>query len=238
MENLRKRIKIRVVKNSPNFIKYTSRPTCVNWKVFENNLAAIHEKKISLTLSKPIYVGFTVLETSKWEMYNFHYNSMIRKINTRLIFSDTDGLCYEPHEKNPCKKMHKYKELFDLSNFPVSSKYYCSDDKKVVGKMKDEHGGKSILKLVSLNSKMYSILDESNNEKSPNKGHNASIEFQEFHDILFQKKILRHTMRGIKPKSHNLGSYETNKISLSCFDDKRYILKNGINTLVYGHKDI
>ena len=62
IENLRKRIKIRVVKNSPEFIKYTSRPTCVNWKVFEKNLAVIHEKKISLTLNKLIYVG-----TRKWE---------------------------------------------------------------------------------------------------------------------------------------------------------------------------
>ena len=62
MENIREkeRVKIRVVKNSQDFIKYTSRPTCVNWKVFENNLAAIHEKKISLILSKPIYVGFKV----------------------------------------------------------------------------------------------------------------------------------------------------------------------------------
>ena len=58
MGNLRKRIKIRVVKNSQDFIKYTSRPTCVNWKVFENNLAAIHEKKISLTLNKPMSVQF------------------------------------------------------------------------------------------------------------------------------------------------------------------------------------
>ena len=66
MENLRKRIKIRAVKNSQDFIRYTSRPTRVNWKLFENNLAAIHEKKISLTLNKPIYVGFTLLETSKW----------------------------------------------------------------------------------------------------------------------------------------------------------------------------
>ena len=56
MENLRKIIKIRIVKNSKNFIKYTSRPTWINWKVLENNLAAIHEKKISLTLNKPIYV--------------------------------------------------------------------------------------------------------------------------------------------------------------------------------------
>ena len=93
--------------------------------------------------------------------------------------------------------------------------------------MKGEYGGKSIVKFVGLKFKMYSILDESNNGKSTNKGHNAFIEFQEFHDTLFQKKILRHTMRGIKPKNH-----------LSCFDDKRYILKNGINTLVNGHKDI
>ena len=45
IEDLRKRKKIRVVKNSQDLIKYTSRPTCVNWKVFLNNLAAIHEKK-------------------------------------------------------------------------------------------------------------------------------------------------------------------------------------------------
>ena len=134
--------------------------------------------------------------------------------------------------------MYKYKELFDLSNFPVSSKYYCSDNKKVVGKMKDEYGGKSILKFVGLKSKMYSILDESNNEKITSKGHNGFTEFQEFYDTLFKKKILRHTMKGIKSKNHNLDTHKTNKISLSCFDDKRYILKNGINTLAYGHKDI
>ena len=94
--------------------------------------------------------------------------------------------------------------------------------------MKDKYCGKSILKFAGLKSKMYLILDESNNEKSTSKGHNALIEFQEFHNTLFQK-ILRHTMRGIKPKNHNLGTYETNEISLSCFDDKRYIFKNGIN---------
>ena len=65
MENMRKRIKIRVVKNAKDFIKYTSRPTCVNWKVFKNDFAAIHEKKISLTLNKLIHVGFTILEISK-----------------------------------------------------------------------------------------------------------------------------------------------------------------------------
>ena len=76
--------------------------------------------------------------------------------------------------------MLKNKEPFDFSNLPLSSKYYCSDNKKVVGKVKDEYGWKSILKFVGLKSKMYSVLDESNNEKSTSKGHNAFIEFQEF----------------------------------------------------------
>ena len=99
--------------------------------------------------------------------------------------------------------------------------------------MKDEYGGKSSLKFSGLKSKMYSILDEKSNERSTNKGYNASVEFQEFHDTLFQKKNYRHQMRGTKSKNHNLGTYRTNKISLSCFDDKRYILRNGIETFAY-----
>ena len=90
---------------------------------------------------------------------------------------------------------------------------------------------------MGLKSKMYSILHESNNEKIKSKGHNIFIEFQEFYHTLFKKKILRHIVRRIGSKNHNLGTYKT-KRSLSCFDDKQCILKNGINTLAYQHKDI
>ena len=68
-----------------------------------------------------------------------------------------DLQCYEC-DKDLYEIMLKNKELFDLSKLPISSKYYCSDDKKVVDKMKDEYGRKSILKFVGLDSKMYSIL--------------------------------------------------------------------------------
>ena len=87
---MRKRIKIRVIKNSKDFSKYTS---------------AIHERKILLTLNKPIYLGFTVLKLSKWEVHDFHYNFMIRKFNTKLVFTDTDSLCYEIYGKKPHKKI-------------------------------------------------------------------------------------------------------------------------------------
>ena len=104
--------------------------------------------------------------------------------------------------------------------------------------MKDEYGGKSILNFVGLKSKMYSILNENNKEKCTNKWHNAFIEFKEFEDTLFQKKIHRHEMRRIESKNYYLCTYESSKISSSCFDDNWYIFKNGVNTLAYGHKDI
>ena len=154
-----------------------------------------------------------------------------------LLFTDTDSLCYECDE-DPYEKMYRYKELFDLSNHPKNSKYFCNNNKKVFDKMKDEYGGKSIIKWVGQKSKMYSILDESSNEKITSKGHNDFIVFQEFYNTLFKKKILKHPMRRKGSKNHNLDTYEINKSSLSCFDDKRYILKNGINTSAYGHKDI
>ena len=73
MENMGKIIKIRIVKSSQDFIKYISRPTCVNWKVFENNLAAIHEMKISLTSNKPTYLGFTALYVNgKFTIFNIN----------------------------------------------------------------------------------------------------------------------------------------------------------------------
>ena len=171
-------------------------------------------------------------------MYNFHYKFMIRKFNTRLLFTDPNSLCYEIPGKNPHKKMYKYKELFDLSNLLKSSKRYYDENEKLVGKLIDEYGGKSILKFVGLKSKMYSIIDESSNKKITNKGHNAFIEFQEFYPTQFQKKILRHQMRGRKSKNHNLGTNKTNKISLRGFDDKIYILRKRIEIFANGHKDI
>ena len=95
MENMRKRVKIRIVTNEKDNIKYTSKPTCVRWNIYDKTLVAIHETKICLTLNKPIYVGITVLEISKWEMYNSHYNFMVRKFNTKLLFTDMDNLRYQ-----------------------------------------------------------------------------------------------------------------------------------------------
>ena len=68
MENLQKIINVRLVNNAKDLIKYTSKPTYITHKIFGKNCAAIHEIKPVLMLNKPIYVGFTVLDLSKWEI--------------------------------------------------------------------------------------------------------------------------------------------------------------------------
>ena len=93
MENLRKRINVRLVNNAKDFLKYTSRPNYVTHKLFDEDYAAIHEIKPVLVLNKPIHVGFTVLDLSKLNMYDVHYNFIKKNFNAELLF--TDSLTYE-----------------------------------------------------------------------------------------------------------------------------------------------
>ena len=70
------------------------------------------------------------------------------------------------------------------------------------------------------------------------KGVNIATEFNEFKDTLFNKKVVSHKMKRIQSKKHKMGTYEIKKISLSCFDDKRFVLDDGIHTLAYFPKDL
>ena len=104
--------------------------------------------------------------------------------------------------------------------------------------MEDEYRGKIIWGFIGPKPKMYSILDLNNHEKSVYKRHNSNIRHDEFKDTYFNKKVIRYNMSGIKSINHRMFTYRSNKASLSVFDDKRYILGDGINTLAHGHKDI
>ena len=238
MENLRIRINVRLVNKKKDFSKYTSRPTHITHKIFAKNYAAIHKIKSVLTLIKPIYVGFSVLELSKWLMYDFDYSFIKKHVDAELLFTDTGSLTYEIKSKDVYEKNFKYKHLFDSRNYPKDSKFFDPTNNKVICKMKDESEGKIIGEFVGLKSKMYSMKNIDGKESNTAKGVNIATEFNEFKDTLFNKKIIRHKMRRIQGKKHKMGTYEINKISLSVFDDKRFVLNDGIHTLAYFHKDL
>ena len=103
--------------------------------------------------------------------------------------------------------------------------------------MKDEFSGVIVDEFVGLKSKMYSIKKIDGEESNTTKAVNIATEINAFKDVLFNKKVIRHKINRIQAKKHKRGTYEIDKISLSCFDDKRYALDNGIHTLAYFHKD-
>ena len=84
---------------------------------------------------------------------------------------------------------------------------------------------------------MYSIKTIDGSGSSTAKGVNIATEFNEFKDVLFNKKIIGHKMKKIQAKKYKTGTYEIDKISLSCSDDKRQVLDDGVHTLAYFHKD-
>ena len=128
--------------------------------------------------------------------------------------------------------------MFDFSNYPEDSKLFDLTNKKVIGKMKDKSEGKITVEFVGLKLKMYSMLSEDGKESNTVRGVNLATEFNEVKETLFNKKIIRHKVRRIQGKKHKMRIYEINKISLHVFDDKRFVLNDGIQTFAYFHKDL
>ena len=108
--------------------------------------------------------------------------------------------------------------MFDFSGYPINSKYYDSTNKKVLGKMKDEFNGVKIIEFVGLKIKMYSLISIDDREVNKEKGINKKLRHEEYVDVLFNKKVIRHNMKRMQSKLHEIGTYVF-KISLSCFHD-------------------
>ena len=134
MENLRKRVDVRLVTDVNQFIKLTSKPTFVSSKIFSKNLVAVHKIKETLKLNRPGYVGMCILDLSKTLMYDFHYNYIKKEYGSRakLLFIDTDSLTYEIETEDVYKDLWKRKELFDNSDYPKGSPYKLQENKKVI----------------------------------------------------------------------------------------------------------
>ena len=171
MKNLRKRINVRLITSAKDYKKYVSKPSFVSQKIFSENFVAIHEAKPVLTLNKSLNVGFSILDLSKLLTYDFHYNYIKRKYDTKLLFTDTGSLVYEIKTNDVYEDFYKDNDLFDFSDYPKDSKFFDLVNKKDIGKMKDKFKRK-ISEFVGLKSKMYSLIDVDNEENKKAKGVN------------------------------------------------------------------
>ena len=245
MENIRNRIDVRLVTEEKELEKLVKKPNFDRINIFTEDLVAVHMKKTTIKLRKPIYLGMSILDLSKTLMYDFHYNYIKPKYGNgaSLLFTDTDSLCYEIKTKD----FYKYisgdvSEWFDTSNFDKNhpSGIKAGINKKVIGMMKDEAGGKQITEFVGLRSKLYAYKMDCGKEEKKCKGVKKGvvkkdITFEDYKNCLFTKKNQQRTMNAIRSRKHNIHTESITKIALSANDDKRVIIENGIDTMAIGH---
>ena len=244
MENVRKHRDIRLVKTDIRRNKLASEPNYHATKWFSENLVAMEMKKTKVKMNKPIYLGLSILEISKILMYEFWYDYMKAKYgdNVKLSYMDTDSFIIHIKTEDFYEDIaNDIEKRFDTSNYEVDSKrpLPTRKNKKVIGLMKDELGGKIITEFVALRPKTYAYLTDNCKEDKKAKGTKKcvikrAIKFNDYKDCLLNDKVVLKSQQRFKSERHDVYTEEVNKIALSSNDDKRVCTSNKILSYPYG----
>ena len=248
MENVRKHMRVELLRSDQDkkLTRLVKSPLYVGFKAYEGGITAVHMLKGTVTLNKPLFVGQAILDISKAMMYEFWYGYIKSRYGekARLLYTDTDSLIIWIETDDIYNDMKERPDIFDLNN---------SGDLFL---MKDECSGEAIDQVVCLKPKMYSVLPvghdpltpENPDEEDPKKKHGIQkakgvkkcivkreLRHDKFLKCLETRKLTRHDMYGLRSYDHQIYLERVNKVGLNPYDNKRWILLNGIRTLPYGH---
>ena len=227
-------------------------------------------KKTKVKMNKPIYLGLSILEISKILMCEFSYDYMKPKYNdnVKLCYMDTDSFVMHIKTNDFYKDIASDVEnRFDTSNYEVNTSQTTSEttaepsslersslersalerrplptgkNKKVIGLMKDELGGKIIAEFVTLRPKTYSFLTDNGKEDKKAKGTKKCIikkmiKFNDYKKCLLNGEIILTSQQRFISSKHDVYTEDVNKIALSNDDDKRIVSSNKITIYPYGY---
>ena len=246
MENIRKHRNIKLVTNKKAFLKKVMQPNFKSRIVFSENLVGCEMGKKCIVMNKPVYIGQAILDLSKIVMYEFHYDYMVPKYrgNLKLCYMDTDSLIYD------IKTEDFYEDIADDVQARFDTSGYSKKDnrplpigvnKKVIGLMKDELGGKIMTEFVALRPKLYAYKTHTGGSDKKCKGVKKcvvkkTLSFEDYKNCLFS--FSENTYRKqlmFQNRLHEVHTVEVNKIALTRDDDKRIIQSDGVSTLAHGN---
>lgn len=238
-EQVRNREDVRIVSNLEQMKKLTRHSNFKNYQILSPDLVITFLDRAVVKLNKPLYIAFTVLDLSKLFMYEWHYDKIGEWFGERakFLFTDTDSLAYSITTEDLYEDLAEHADEFDFSNYDQSHFLYSNVNKKVIGKMTDEAKGNVLESFVGVAPKMYSFLGKGIRKKAM-KGVKKQIvdkyiNHKRFKSVLFKQKKLVCRMNLIRSRHHKLYSGNFSKVALHCFDSKRYILADGINTIAH-----
>jgi hypothetical protein len=192
MENVRKRKNVELIVDREILQKRLNNYKRGTWNEIHGGLVIMNIHTEEMKMNKPIIIGATILDVSKIIMYDFHYNIMKKKFgdNVKLLFTDTDSLCYEityPKGGNYYQDAYEDKKLLSMLDTSCykditekeckyrnlmynDSVYGGKSTKGVLKKFKDEIPNKVACEFVGIRAKMYSLKMVGGKEKGTAKG--------------------------------------------------------------------
>ena len=249
MENIRKHRNIKLVTPKEKYLCTVMKPNFKSGVLFGENLMGCEMGKIKVVMNKPVYLGQAILDLSKIVMYEFHYDYMVPKYGLeklKLCYMDTDSLVYDIKTENFYEdKANDVEARFDTSGYSKTDfrRLPIGLNKKVIGLMKDELGGKIITEFVTLRPKLcsYKVLDGSEDKKC--KGIKKcvvkkTLTFEDYKTCLFSNSTEYRSQLMFRSSKHEVHTIKVNKVALNRDDDKRISRKDGISTFARGHKNL
>ena len=252
MENIGKHRDIKLVTTDKKRSKLVSEPNYHTTNLISEDLSIIEMKKTKVKMNKPIYLGLSILEYSKTLMYEFWYDYMQPKYNdnVKLCYMDTDSFIMNIKTNDFYKDIsNDVENRFDASNYEVNTSETSAlgcrplptgKNKKIIGLMKDELGGKIITEFVTLRPKTYSFVTDDGKEDKKAKGTKKcvikkKIKFIDYKKCLFSDELILKSQQRFISKKHVVYTENVNKIALSNNDDKRIVSSNKITSYPYGY---
>ena len=244
MENIKKHREIKLVTTNKKRSKLVSEPNYRTINLIFEDLSIIEMKKTKVKMNKPIYLGLSILENSKTLMYEFWYDYMKPKYanNVKLCYMDTDSFIMNIKTNDFYEDIsNDVENRFDTSNYEVNRPLPTGKNKKIIGLMKDELGGKIITKFVTLRPKTYSFVTGDGKEDKKAKGTKKCIikkmiKFNDYKKCLLDDEVIFKSQQRFISKKHDAYTENINKIALSNNDDKRIVSSNKISSYPYGYK--
>lgn len=177
-------------------------------------------------------------------MYRFHYGIMKPTFpKLQLCFTDTDSFLYHIETCDLYSQLANIKQYFDFSNYPCDHTLFSLEGKAQVGLFKDETGGMPIVEFCGLRSKVYSLITVDGIQKNAAAGvkkcvAKKSLSHELYRKVLFGERDEEDFMiqqKSFRSYNHTIFTVDTYKVGLSRYDDKRFILQDGVATLPHGH---
>ena len=195
-------------------------------------------------MNKTIYLGLSILDISKILMYEFWYDYMKPKYSNdvKLCYMDTDSFVLNIKTEDFYKDIaNDVEKRFDTSNYEVDRPLPTGKNKKVIGLMKDELGGRIMTEFITLRPEAYTYLTDDGKEDKKAKGTKKCvikrmIKFENYKRCLLNGEVILKSQQRFRSKGHDVYTENINKIALSSNDDKRIVSSDKITSYPYGYK--